>query len=383
MIIGQRLSPERGGVVRSLLFLGLVVAACFAWQKRLVPRALQAKAGHLESAVNRGLAAEGLEDSDLISQLRREQSKAGLAWIEVQRTFRVNSAEEKGAVLRRLRSIASKEWVQLAVVKPSPDLTVELRWAFLKFQTLTFQEAPRKAIPIAAPAKVRAPAIALVIDDVAYDERPMDRFASLGVPLTFAILPRDRHSRRLSEKATKLRFPVILHLPMEPLDLEHNNPGGAALYLNMTDEELHKQFEKDVASVPHIVGINNHMGSAFTSERSKMDLVMRWVKEKGFFFLDSRTSPKSTVVGAARAAGVPCVVNETFLDNEDSVEAIEQQLDKAMALAIRDRHTIAIGHYRRKWLVEALSKKIPELKAKGISMVELPSLVPISPRPHL
>src|SRR5262249_42361885 len=157
------------------------------------------------------------------------------------------------------------------------------------------------------------------IDDVAYTPEPMDRFAALGVPLTFALLPRDKHTRQLSQKATQLGFPVMLHLPMEPLDLAHNDPGPAGLYLKMSDQQLKSQFEKDVASVPNIVGINNHMGSAFTENEPKMLLVMDWVKKKKVYFLDSHTSLHSVVCKAAKKAGVPCMVNETFLDNQDEL----------------------------------------------------------------
>jgi uncharacterized protein len=172
---------------------------------------------------------------------------------------------------------------------------------------------------------------------------------------------------------------LILHLPMEPLDMVHNNPGGAALYLKMTPEELHQQFEKDVASVPGIAGINNHMGSAFTENREKMDLVMRWVKQKRLFFLDSHTTAHSVVPQAAKQAGVPCHVNETFLDNVDEVPDIEHQLDIVLRLAIKHKRTIAIGHYRRKHLVEAFAHKIPQFRAQGVRFVTLPAFYPPNP----
>jgi polysaccharide deacetylase 2 family uncharacterized protein YibQ len=201
----------------------------------------------------------------------------------------------------------------------------------------------------------------------------MDRFASLGIPLTFAIFPRERHSKELSEKAAALHFPVMLHLPMEPIDLVHNDPGPSALYLKMSDKELKRQFERDFASVPNLVGINNHMGSAFTENELKMELVMAWVKAKDIYFLDSRTSGKSVVCHAAKRYGVPCLENETFLDNEDTLPGIEKQLDEVMKLAVKNGETIAIGHYRRKYLVQALANKIPEFKARGIQIVTLPT----------
>src|SRR5262249_40400793 len=137
--------------------------------------------------------------------------------------------------------------------------------------------------------------------------------------------------------------------------------------------ELKSQFDKNVASVPNIVGINNHMGSAFTENEPKMTLVLQWVKMKGFYFLDSHTSVHSVVGKAARHVGVPCLVNETFLDNEDSVAAIKHQLDVVLNLAVKRGRTIAIGHYRRKYLVQALAEKLPEFKARGVQVVALPT----------
>ncbi len=223
---------------------------------------------------------------------------------------------------------------------------------------------------------VQAPQAAIVIDDVAYSMSIMDHFAQLGIPLTFAMLPRHKLAKPLSEKALSLQFAVILHLPMEPHDVVHNDPGPSGLYLRMSERELKAQFDKAVESVPNIVGINNHMGSAFTEDAPRMRLVLGWAKQRGFYFLDSYTSTKSVVVSTAREVGIPCLRNETFLDNEDSLESIEKQLDVVMKLALQRKKTIAIGHYRRKYIVEALAKKIPEFKAHGIEFVTLTSLYP-------
>jgi polysaccharide deacetylase 2 family uncharacterized protein YibQ len=252
-------------------------------------------------------------------------------------------------------------------------------WALWRYYPLLRERlAPPPAVvpvtpPVPAPPAKKGPQAAIVIDDVGYETVSMDRFAALGIPLTFAIFPRERHSKELSQKAASLHFPVMLHLPMEPIDLVHNDPGPSALYLKMSDKQLKHQFDRDFASVPNLVGINNHMGSAFTENELKMELVMAWVKEKNMYFLDSRTSGKSVVCKAAKRYGVPCLANDTFLDNEDSVPGIEKQLDEVMKLAVKNGETIAIGHYRRKFLVQALANKIPEFKARGIEIVTLPT----------
>ena len=82
---------------------------------------------------------------------------------------------------------------------------------------------------------------------------------------------------------------------------------------------------------------------------------------------------KSVVCKVAKRVGVPCLANETFLDNQDDVKSIEGQLDQVLKLALRDGQTIAIGHYRRKFLVQALANKLPEFKARGVQVVTLPT----------
>jgi len=330
----------------------------------------QALSGRLETSVNGSLLHGGITDAAIKETVHSERQRWGIVWVETHRRIEVPDLARASALLEPLRQSAARYDCRLNSKVLDGHLHATISLGPFVFQTFEFFPAAKvtgtKPLP-------RTPEVALVIDDVAYDLNAMDHFAALGIPLTFAILPRDKRTKQLAEKATGMKFPVILHLPMEPLDLEHNNPGGAALYLKMTPAQLHEQFEKDVLSVPNIVGINNHMGSAFTEDESKMEIVLKWVKQKNLFFLDSHTSAHSIVSKAAHREGVPCLVNETFLDNSDEVAAIEHQLDLVLKLALRQKRTIAIGHYRRKFLVEALDRKIPEFRARGVSFVTLPS----------
>jgi polysaccharide deacetylase 2 family uncharacterized protein YibQ len=361
-------------MARRLILLALIAAGVWWYWTRWRPvQNYRALSGHLESAVNQELSTAGVTDKDVLSEVHREHSQWGLSWVESDRQIRVETGRLP-ALLSRLAAVTQQ--LGCSVLKQEnaeSQATLDLGKGPFLMQHLIFVTTPVKAEGWPVPT---GPEVAFVIDDVAYDLNAMDHFAALGVPLTFAILPRDKNTKALAEKATQLHFPVILHLPMEPLDLAHNNPGGAGLYLNMTPDQLHQQFEKDVASVPYIQGMNNHMGSAFTENADKMALVMKWVKEKNLFFLDSRTSLHSVVPKVAKQFGVPCLVNETFLDNADDATAIEHQLDIVLKLALKHKRTIAIGHYRRKHLVEALANRIPEFRARGVMLVTLPSLYP-------
>ena len=366
------MNNERGGILRRLLLLGLLGwGGWILYTRWWPPHNLERFGGHLEHDINKELLRAGVTDRDVLSQVSIEHRQWGLTWVETRREILADSAHAAG-VTEALEDAAHRQYCFYDQKETSKGLDVRITFLLWPLQRLLLV----KTAPLPVHAQhdhLNGPAVAFVIDDVAYETAPMDRFASLGVPLTFAILPREKHSSELSRKATALHFPVMLHLPMEPLDVAHNDPGPSGLYLKMSPQELKFQFDRDVASVPNIVGINNHMGSAFTENDPKMALVLEWVKMKKLYFLDSHTTGKSVVSKVAKRVGVPCLINDTFLDNKDDVPSIEKELDRVMALAVKHGRTIAIGHYRRKYLVEALAAKLPEFKDKGIQIVPLPT----------
>jgi polysaccharide deacetylase 2 family uncharacterized protein YibQ len=376
------MTDPRGGVLSRLLVLLALAWAGWYFYTHYASAELRSKispqvfGGRLENAVNQELTRLGISDKDVVSQVRKEHTQWILTWVETDRTIAVKSQSDVQDVSHSLERVALRMGCSFNQDDLPAGVKIEIKrflWVLQRF--LIVPQAPT------GKGKSRkTPQAAFVIDDVAYETVSMDHFASLGVPLTFAILPREKHSKELARKANALNFPVMLHLPMEPLDMAHNDPGPSGLYLKMSEPELKAQFEKNYASVPNLVGINNHMGSAFTENEPKMTMVLEWVKKKGVYFLDSRTSGHSVVCKVAKHVGVPCLANETFLDNKDEVKDIEAQLDQVIKLALRDGQTIAIGHYHRKYLVQALANKIPEFKARGVQIVTLPTFYPAARR---
>jgi len=345
----------------------------FAYQKGWAAYSLSRISGQLEHSVTQALSREGVTDRDVVAQVRKEHGWHFVTWVETSRTLYVKTPRQSTAIVHALKKVADDNHCSLEKIETPQGLAIRLKWFLWVPEQITLATKGPLTASGSVPAHSKVPRVAFVIDDVAYETASMDHFASLQIPLTFAILPREKHSKELSQKANGLHFPVMLHLPMEPLDMVHNDPGPTGMYLKMNDQELKSQFEKNVASVPNIVGINNHMGSAFTESEPKMTLVMQWVKSKGVYFLDSHTTGKSVVCKEAKRIGVPCLVNETFLDNQDDVKSIESQLDVVIKLAVKEGQTIAIGHYRRKFLVQALANKLPEFKSRGIEVVTLPT----------
>lgn len=195
-----------------------------------------------------------------------------------------------------------------------------------------------------------SPAVAILIDDIGY--QPGADLAALGLPgaYSYAVLPHAPHSARFVAAARALRRDSLLHLPMEA---ERRNEllGPDALTNDMSDTALRRTFSAALASVPAVVGINNHMGSRLTREQRPMDVLARQLAaQPGLFFVDSRTTARTVAASTMRKRGVPTLERDVFLDNQRRPAAIRRQLATLVARAKRRGYALGIGHPYRETL---------------------------------
>jgi len=236
------------------------------------------------------------------------------------------------------------------------------------------ERRPREVIPREVKTIYRAHKVAIVIDDLGYDRVMAEELLKIDAALTFSIFPLGPHSKSLAKKAHVLGRDVMLHLPMEPYKYPEKNPGDGTLLLNMSNEELLRILDADIRAVPFIKGINNHMGSRFTEDKKKMRVVLKELKERDLFFIDSRTSKDSVGYSMAQDMGLKAARRNVFLDNDQDVELINAQISKLARISLKRGSAIGIGHPYPA-TIEALKQMIPELRAKGIEIVPVSQLI--------
>lgn len=142
----------------------------------------------------------------------------------------------------------------------------------------------------------------------------------------------------------------------------------------MEIKDIRSVLNADMDAIPYITGVNNHMGSRFTEDASLMKEVLAEVKERGLFFLDSKTTGKSKALSAAREAGVRSIGRDVFLDNEQDKEYIKGQLRELIVIAKRRGRAVAIGHPHAETLA-ALEEMMAEFKSEGIEVVRVGDLL--------
>ena len=228
--------------------------------------------------------------------------------------------------------------------------------------------------PPPAPEKKKPlPRLAIVIDDVGVSKAPIKKLLALRMPLTFAILPRQRYSTELANVINEAGYEVIIHIPMEPEDINGNNPGKGALLLAQSDDTIRKEIKTMIREMPHAVGTSNHMGSRFTKDYDKMHTVLEEIKNSGLYFLDSRTTADSVAFKLAQQMGVKSSSRRIFIDNKLDTQAIKNELRRAIRYALSQGEAIAIGH-PHKQTIAALAEMKEAMENAGIELVPASSL---------
>ncbi|MCL4707796.1 divergent polysaccharide deacetylase family protein [bacterium] len=220
----------------------------------------------------------------------------------------------------------------------------------------------------------RSGKIALIIDDFGYQEQQaVAGFFSLPFLITYAVIPGLPHSEQIANHLHRLGKSVIIHMPMEALDrkVEQN---GFELLVRLPAGEIRNRVRKAVKAVPHAEGMNNHMGSRATTNEALLTALFAELKQADLFFVDSQTNNETRAYALAGKAGIAAALNDTFLDNTDTVQHIKQKLLYLADLAGEKGEAIGIGHPYPNTL-KALNEVGPQLQQQGITFVLVRDLV--------
>lgn len=216
--------------------------------------------------------------------------------------------------------------------------------------------------------------LAIIVDDCGYDTSSVKTMLATGLPFSYAILPNKPYSTDvLSMVKSKGAIPM-LHLPMEPMNRSAMSEGKNTICVDFSAEQKRELVRKSISGLPGLQGVNNHQGSRVTSDSASMQIILQELKRQGLFFVDSRTTSASVARSTAQKVGVLTAQNDIFLDNSSDVEAIREQIYKAMALADKNGSAIAICHARVN-TATCWNKYASEFKRSGITFVPVTELL--------
>jgi len=215
--------------------------------------------------------------------------------------------------------------------------------------------------------------IALIIDDIGFSIPRAQQFLDLDLPITFSILPRLHYSQVLAHEIHEQGHEILLHQPMEPYD-RFLNPGPGALFVGDDEGKIARIMTENLAELPYAYGVNNHMGSRFTSSPRETRDALEVLRGSGLFFVDSLTSQRSVVGETARRLKVPAAARHIFLDHYPGERQSLLALERLRICALRRGSAIGIGHPFPE-TARAIGRFAPVLQESNVSLVYVSSLI--------
>ena len=225
-----------------------------------------------------------------------------------------------------------------------------------------------------APAEDSAPRIAIIIDDIGDRVAEGKRAVSLPGPVAMAFLPHTPYAAELAREAHRRQKTVMLHLPLQATNGKALGPGG--IELDTTEIEFRRILEGNLAAIPHVEGVNNHMGSLLTRHPGHMAWLMRSLREDHeLFFVDSYTHKDSVALQLAAENGLRTTRRDVFLDNEPTPDAILAEFERLVEMARKNGHAVGIGHPYPQTMA-FLAEHLPELEERyGVTLVPITELL--------
>ena len=239
---------------------------------------------------------------------------------------------------------------------------IACRCAFSLFLMLMLSQ------PVCATAR-----LAIIIDDIGYNLPLGKRTADLRGDFTLAVLPFTPHGIELAERGHQRGKEIMLHAPMSN---HHQYPlGRGGLKSGMQRGEFLAVLRQNLANIPHIKGVNNHMGSQLTEQAEPMRWLMDELQQRQLYFVDSRTSAQTRALDMAQAIHLPSRKRDVFLDDEQTPANIKYQLLRALKQAQQQGSAIAIGHPYPATLAQ-LEQLQPLLDQHQVRLVSVSQLMP-------
>ncbi|HSE84387.1 MAG TPA: divergent polysaccharide deacetylase family protein [Thermodesulfobacteriota bacterium] len=221
------------------------------------------------------------------------------------------------------------------------------------------------------------PRVVIIVDDLGLNKVLIDKLLEIPAKLNFAILPNLPYSDYAAEKAYRKGWDVILHLPMEPKvssGYTALDAGDGVLFVGLSREEILAKLDSNLASIPYIKGVNNHMGSKFTENGELMELVLQRLKSRGLFFIDSKTSKDTAGFLTAKKLGMRTAERDIFLDQTfGGPNYIRSQIEKLVNISKIKGYAIGICH-PYPVTIEVLSEMVPRIE-KEVDLVTISSVV--------
>ena len=328
-------------------------------------------------------AAAPLKQAESTGAISRPDGKSGAAEMERASGVKVTrpaGTDSPNALVIRVPDVTALHLTPA----PDPRLIEKSRYGILpRIGPDGARPAEVYARPLSSSPKLKpgAPRIALFIGGMGLS-RTMTQGAIDKLPgaVTLAFAPYGADVEVQAARARESGHEVLLQLPMDTFNAGDGDPGPHTLHSDRAPEAIVDDLHWLMARFPGYAGMTNFLGGRFTADEAALAPVLRETKERGLFYIDDATSPRSIADKIALRVDLPFARADVVLDVDKTPDSVDAALSRLEALA--HRNGVAIG-----WAtglpanIDRIARFARSLEDRGIALVPVSAAAAITPRP--
>jgi polysaccharide deacetylase 2 family uncharacterized protein YibQ len=311
------------------------------------------------------------EEAAALPQAASKSSAADMERASGVKVVRPGGADSPNPLIIKVPDAAGQLHLSLA---PDPRLTEKSRYGLLP---RVGADGARPADVYARPAlispklKAGAPRIAIFVGGMGVSRAAsQEAIDKLPGAITLAFAPYGSELEAQVARARESGHEIVLQLPMEPFASGEDDPGPHTLRTDRSPEATIDDLHWLMTRFPGYAGMTNFLGGRFTADEAALGPVLRETKDRGLFYLDDATSPRSVAAALAARAGLGFARADVVLDADRSADAIDAALARLEAAA--RKNGLAVGSASGLPVtVERIARFARTLEERGIALVPL------------
>ena len=237
--------------------------------------------------------------------------------------------------------------------------------------------SPTAAAPtLPSPPGPGHPRVAIVFEHAGASLADLQPIYAMHRPFGLGIFPHMPYSAQIAREAPSHGLVPMLHLPLESVNPADVGPVSGIVWVRMSDADIVHVVEGDLATVPGVVGVDNHAGSRATADPRVMRAVLAVVRAHGLWFEENRNSPRSVDTEVAHELGVRTIQVTLYLDNPP--RRIEEKVRELIATARRHGWAVGVGHIAT-GTPQVVRRLLPEFDRAGVEIVPVTEFAAAAP----
>ena len=267
---------------------------------------------------------------------------------------------------------------------PDPRLVEKSRYGLLpRIGADGARPADIYARPVVASPKLKpgAPRIAIFVGGMGLSRAAtQDAIDKLPGAITLAFAPYGTELEAQVARAREAGHEVILQVPMESFASGETEPGPHTLHTGGPPEGIIEDLHWLMGRVPGYAGVTNFLGGRFTADEGALAPTLREINERGLFYVDDASSPRSVAAAVAGRAGLAFARADLVIDADKSAESIDAALSRLEAAA--RKNGLAVGSATGLPVsIERIARFGRTLEERGVALVPVSAAAAATSRP--